>query len=158
MKVGRDIPVFEDCDFSGLRGWFEPGIAQFHRCRFLDVNVRGQLMRAHFVGCQFSGTWEANFTTEAAREDPASRVVISGNDFRGLRGMDFFGVPEGANELDTAGDHLVLRKRHLIDPAVRDVLAGMESGWSHIDAWRRAGISGCSWRRKQPCPLQNGRR
>lgn len=138
-KVGRDIPVFEECDFSGLRGWFEPGIAQFHRCRFLDVNVRGQLMQAHFVDCQFSGTWEANFTAEAAGEDPASRVVISGNDFRALRGMDFFGVPEGANEFDVSGDHLVLRKGQLTDPVVRDVLAGMESGWRHIERVENGG-------------------
>lgn len=140
-KVGRDIPVFEECDFSGLRGWFEPGIARFHRCRFLDVNVRGQLMQAHFIDCQFSGTWDANFTTKAAREDPASRAVISGNDFRALRGMDFFGVPESANELDTSGDHLVLRKKHLADPAVRDVLAGLGSGWRHIDRLEKGGDS-----------------
>lgn len=138
-KVGRDIPVFEECDFTGLRGWFEPGIARFNRCRFLDVNVRGQLMQAHFLDCVFSGTWEANFTAEAAEEDPASRVAISGNDFRALRGMDFYGVPEGANELDASGDHLVLRKGHLRDPVVRDVLAGMESGWRHIERLEEGG-------------------
>jgi hypothetical protein len=138
-KVGRDIPVFDECDFSGLRGWFEPGIARFRRCRFLGVNVRGQLMQAHFIDCQFSGTWEANFTTEAAREDPASRVVISGNDFRALSGMDFFGVPESANALDTSGDHLVLRREHLADPAVRAVLTGVESGRRHIDRLDKGG-------------------
>lgn len=138
-KVGRDVPVFEECDFTGLRGWFEPGIARFHRCRFLDVNVGGQLMQAHFVDCQFSGSWEANFTAQAAREDPALRVVISGNDFRALRGMDFFGVPEGANELDVSGDHLVLRKAQLTDPVVRDLVAGMESGWRHIERLEKGG-------------------
>lgn len=138
-KVGRDIPVFEECDFSGLRGWFEPGMARFRRCRFLGVNVRGQLMQAHFIDCHFSGTWEANFTTEARREDPAPRVVISGNDFRAIRGMDFFGVPESANALDTSGDHLVLRRGHLADPAVRTVLTGLESGWRHIDRLEKGG-------------------
>ena len=138
-RVGRDIPVFEECDFSGLRGWLEPGIARFHRCRFMDVNVRGQLMRAHFTDCQFSGTWEASFTTEAAPEDPAAYVEISGNDFRALRGMDFFGVPESANELDTSGDHLVLRREHLARPAIRAVLTLSESGWRHIERLEKGG-------------------
>lgn len=96
-------------------------------------------MQAHFIDCHFSGTWEANFTTEARREDPAPRVVISGNDFRALRGMDFFGVPESANALDTSGDHLVLRRGHLADPAVRTVLTGLESGWRHIDRLEKGG-------------------
>jgi hypothetical protein len=136
-RVGRDIPVFRDCDFSGVHGWFEPGIARFYRCRFSDAQVRGQLMQAHFVECIFSGTWDANFTTEAAPQDPASRAVVSGNDFRALRGMDFFGVPRGVNLLDTGGIHLVLTREHLANAVVAGMLAATPSGQRLIERLER---------------------
>ena len=130
VKVGRDISIFNDCDFSGLRTWFNPGVARFYRCHFFGVEVRGALLQAHFVDCDFSGSWEANFTSEAPPEDPASRVNVSGNDFRGLRDMDFFGVPRDANLFDTAGAHLIVRRSHLADPAVMHTLRTTPDGAS----------------------------
>ena len=57
-RVGRHIPAFVDCDFSGLEcRRFDPGIAGFVRCRFADVDVKASLgaTRAHFRDCVFSG-------------------------------------------------------------------------------------------------------
>ncbi|GAB4082111.1 hypothetical protein GCU67_19545 [Modestobacter muralis] len=103
-RVGKQIPVFVDCDFSGLTcARFDPGIARFVRCSFEDTQVAANLGKfsAHFEDCRFSGTWEANFDTEPARRDPARRVSIRGNDFTGCSGFAVQGgVPRQANTFD----------------------------------------------------------
>ena len=103
-RVGKQVPVFVDCDFSGLTcPAFDPGIARFVRCRFEDTRVVANLgaLSAHFEDCRFSGTWEANFDADPAARDPARRVSIRGNDFTGCSGFAVQGgVPRQANTFD----------------------------------------------------------
>lgn len=137
LKAGVDIPVFEDCDFSGMRTRLEPWVSRFKRCVFDDVSVSGALMEAHFVDCTFSGLWEANFTAEANPLDPERVVEIRGNDMRRLTGMSFFGgVPLDANTLDEGGAHLIVRRQDLASREVLEVLERFERGRSAIEALR----------------------
>ena len=110
-RVGHDIPLFVECDFSGLTcPAFDPGIARFVRCRFENVNVKLNLgtAHAHFEDCIFSGRWEGNFDARPDSRDPARRVVIRGNDFTGCREFRLQGgVDRRANTFDPSL-HLVL--------------------------------------------------
>jgi hypothetical protein len=112
-RVGREIPLFVDCDFSGLRcRAFEPGIARFVRCTFVDVDVKANVgaTAAHFEGCRFSGVWEGNFDARPANHDPARRVRVSGNDFTGCGAFSMQGgVGRDDNTFDTAL-HVVLER------------------------------------------------
>lgn len=114
LRTKRHIAVFEDCDFSGVRTTgFDPGISRFIRCKFSDVRIKPQfvLTHAHFIDCTFSGEWEGNFSAESTVDDPARKVSIIGNDFRGCSGMDFHdGVPLEENQFDIGGRHVVVRR------------------------------------------------
>ena len=46
--------------------------------------------------------------------------------------MDFFGVPQVAHLFDTAGAHLILRRSHLEDAAVRRSLGSTPEGASLV--------------------------
>ncbi len=109
----RHIPVFVDCEFSGLTcRRFNPGIARFVRCRFADVDVKLNVgtTNAHFRDCVFSGRWEGNFDARPAGHDPARRVVIEGNSFVGCTEFSIQGgVDRRANEFDT-DLHLVIER------------------------------------------------
>ncbi|MCE1179926.1 MAG: hypothetical protein LWW86_12990 [Micrococcales bacterium] len=133
VRVGHDIPVFENCDFTGLNAKFSPWIARFINCRFAGVNIRGSLMQAHFVDCFFSGTWEANFTSESAPEDPARHVLVQGNDMRDLVGMDFFGVPLAVNRLERPGGNLVLTRADVGKQEISMLLRSHEDGRRLLD-------------------------
>ncbi|MCZ2823562.1 MULTISPECIES: hypothetical protein [unclassified Modestobacter] len=110
-QVGREIPLFVECDFSGLScPAFDPGIARFVRCRFEDVDVKLDLgtVHAHFEDCVFSGRWEGNFDARPLTSDPAKRAVVRGNDFTGCRDIGLQGgVDRTANTFDPSM-HLVL--------------------------------------------------
>jgi hypothetical protein len=110
-RVGRDIPLFIECDFSGLTcPAFDPGIARFLRCRFENVSLKLNLgaVRAHFEDCVFSGRWEGNFDARPDLRDPAKRVLVRGNDFTGCREMGLQGgIDRTANRLDPSL-HLIL--------------------------------------------------
>lgn len=110
-RVGRGVPEFIDCDFSGLRcRRFHPGIVRFTRCIFRDVNVKLNMgvSSAHFRECTFSGKWEGNFDARPLSRDPARRVTISGNDFRGCRGFSLQGGVGRSDNLFDPALHLVL--------------------------------------------------
>ena len=110
-RVGRELPLFVDCDLSGLTcPAFDPGIARFVRCRFenVDIELNAGTAHAHFEDCVFSGRWEGNFDARPDTRDPAKRVVIRGNDFTGCREIRLQGgVDRLANTFDPAL-HLVL--------------------------------------------------
>ncbi len=109
-RAGRDIPLFMNCDFSGMScSAFNPGIARFVGCRFIDVRIEVALgtMRAHFEECRFTGTWEGNFDARPATRDPAPRVSVRGNSFVGCTG---FGLQGGIARSDNTFDPL----RHVI--------------------------------------------
>lgn len=110
-RVGRDIALFVECDFSGMAcPAFDPGIARFVRCSFEDVDVTLNLGTAHapFEDCVFSGRWVGNFDARPDGRDPARRVVVRGNDFTGCREFGLQGgVDRSANSFDPSR-HLVL--------------------------------------------------
>ena len=115
-RVGREVPLFVDCDLSGLScPAFDPGIARFVRCRFEDVDVTLNLgtAHAHFEDCVFSGRWEGNFDARpGTTRDPAKRVVVRGNDFTGCREFALQGgVDRLANTFDPSL-HLILWRGH----------------------------------------------
>jgi hypothetical protein len=168
-RVGRDIPLFVDCDFSGLTcPAFDPGITRFVRCRFEDVDVRLDLgtAHAHFTDCKFSGRWDGNFDARPDSRDPARRVVVRGNDFTGCRELAVQGgVDRTANTFD-ATIHLVLWRGHVNwsriraiaedDIYLRDVVRsiegrgpfGLEQDWYVLnrdlvadDLWTRLGAA-----------------
>jgi hypothetical protein len=120
-RVGRDIPLFVECDFSGLTCFaFDPGIARFVRCRFENVNVKLNLgtAHAHFEDCNFSGRWEGNFDARPDARDPAKHVVIRGNDFTGCREFSLQGGVD--------------RTANTFDPSVQLVLWRGDPNWEHI--------------------------
>lgn len=120
-RVGRDIPLFVECDFSGLTcPAFDPGIARFVRCRFENVNVKLNLgtAHAHFEDCNFSGRWEGNFDARPGTRDPAKRVVIRGNDFTGCREFSLQGGVD--------------RTANIFDPSLHLVLWQGDPNWEHI--------------------------
>ncbi|MFP5369992.1 MAG: hypothetical protein ACLGI3_04500 [Actinomycetes bacterium] len=120
-RVGRRIPAFVDCDFSGLRcRRFDPGIVRFVRCRFADVDVEASLgaTRAHFRDCVFSGRWEGNFDARPAGRDPARRVAVEGNSFVGCTG---FGIQGGID-----------RWANAFDPELHVVLQRNGPGWDEV--------------------------
>ena len=120
-RVGRDIPLFVECDLSGLTcPAFDPGIARFVRCRFENVNVKINLgtTHAHFEDCDFSGRWEGNFDARPDARDTAKRVVIRGNDFAGCRGFSLQGGVD--------------RAANTFDPSVQLVLWRGDPNWERI--------------------------
>jgi hypothetical protein len=110
-RVGRGIPLFVECDFSGLTcPAFDPVIARFVRCRFESVNIELNVgtAHAHFEDCTFSGQWDGNSDARPHSLDPAERVTVRGNDFTGCRGIGLQGgVDRTANSFDLSL-HLVL--------------------------------------------------
>jgi hypothetical protein len=114
LKIGREgasLPVFENCNFGGMRTTaFDPGIARFRNCRFKDVKVKSVMGHAHFIDCVFSGEWEGIFTANPDPTDPVTRVQITGNDFTQASGMSFQGGVSWKNNLfDLGGRHVIVR-------------------------------------------------
>lgn len=120
-RVGRDIPLFVECDFSGLTcPAFDPGIARFIQCRFENVDVKLNLgtAHAHFEDCVFSGRWDGNFDARPDTRDPAERVAIRGNDFTGCREFSLQGGVD--------------RTANTFDPSLHLVLWQGDPNWEHI--------------------------
>lgn len=112
-SVGREIPLFVDCDLTGLQCWsFDPGITRFLRCRFDAVTVKANIgvVHAHFEECTFSGRWEASFDARPATRDPSKQVIVRGNDFAGCTEFSMQGgIPRGQNTLDPSVHVVVWR-------------------------------------------------
>ena len=62
--------------------------------------------------------------------------------------MDFFGVPQVAHLFDTAGAHLILRRSHLEDAAVRRSLGALRRGQASSSGCNSVRRTGCSCSRE----------
>ncbi len=111
-RPGREIPLFVDCDFSGMRCLsFNPGVARFVRCRFEDVLVGTPgSINAHFQECFFSGEWDGFFDARPLTRDPAPHVAVVRNDFRGCTGMGFQGGVGMSDNVFDAERHALIQR------------------------------------------------
>jgi uncharacterized protein YjbI with pentapeptide repeats len=90
---------------------FDPGTARFVRCGFGNVRINTPLgTHCHFVGCTFSGRFDANISADAAPHDSVRRCTVQGNDFSQVVGLDFQdGVDWRANRFDLGHSQLILQ-------------------------------------------------
>lgn len=111
FKRRRGRPVYRQVDFSGLAtNSLNIYAVVFIECLFLEVHVRTPLpTQAHFIDCRFSGEWDGVFWSETMALDPAPKTIITGNDFRGLRGTRFIGGVElDGNRFSHGADQFIL--------------------------------------------------